>query len=149
MVACSAGTDANGRAGQGGPRDPGGMLEDAAKKRGECILTKRVERVQIDGPGVQFVLEPAAIQDPSAARSASVISVILFSGIVWVFTAWAKICLEYCRICAGVSNITPFGGSENAGNFGCAEWQIWQRWSTMMRTSVKLTGFSAVALGGL
>src|SRR5207302_11205327 len=77
------------------------------------------------------IFAPCRIHAPSVARSAGVMCVRLPSGIVCCTTGCCMISCTCARISCGVSNAIPFGGAENPGSAGCAEWQTAHRCATI------------------
>src|SRR5438876_6541873 len=75
----------------------------------------------------QGIFAPWRIHAPSDARSAGVMCVRLPSGIVRCTTACCRISSACARISCGVSKAIPFGGAENPGSVGWAEWQTAHR----------------------
>src|SRR5439155_11904673 len=74
---------------------------------------------------------PASIHRPRRRRSASVMCVVLPSGIVRVSTATALIRAACAAISAGVSRRMPSGAVLKSGLFGSAAWQKAHRFSTI------------------
>ena len=103
--------------------------------------------------GTQFLIHsidaPSSTHRPRIILSSWVIPVLFPRGIAIVVTVWVLMIEAKALICLSLSNTMPLGAILKTSSVGFEEWQLEQRWSTIVRTSVNgICSVPSVALFG-